>query len=623
MFGDIKISPSILSADFMNFERDIRMLERGGTDFIHVDVMDGHFVPNLTLGVPFVSQLKKITDIPLDVHLMISNPLEQLDWYLKAGADWVSVHMEALHGEGEVREFIQRTREAGVHPALTLKPDYPVEELEPYIAEVDMVLVMSVFPGFSGQSYIEGSEDRVGKVAEMAKRLNPDLLIEVDGGISAGRTAGLVCAQGADVLVAGSGVFKAEDPEAASRHFAQCWGGGSLMDKPVYLDWAATAPLCKEAADAMAPYLQAGIDGLVAGNGNANSLYEVGRTAFRALEQAREDIARSIKARPDEMTFTSGATEADNAALFGIVDAAMARAEQEGDHECVPQIVVSSIEHDAVLKAAETLGHWGAQVTYVEPDSSGHITPDALEEVLTDRVLLVSVMAVNNEVGSVMDIPALAAVAHKAGALFHVDATQAFGKIPVSVKEWGVDALSISSHKIGGPKGMGALYVKARTPFTAQIVGGGQESGRRSGTQNVMAAVGFSAAARAALANLDENAQRLRALRDECYARLLENPKVKAAVSVEPGTTAFAPHVVNVLVRGMESETLILQLDRRGFCVSGGSACSSHSLNPSHVLKAIGVSRDDALGSLRVSLGNTTTAEELDAFIEAFNDVVG
>ena len=221
------------------------------------------------------------------------------------------------------------------------------------------------------------------------------------------------------------------------------------MDKPVYLDWAATAPLCKEAANAMAPYLQAGIDGLVAGNGNANSLYEVGRTAFRALEQAREDIARSIKARPDEMTFTSGATEADNAALFGIVDAAMARAEQGGDHECVPQIVVSSIEHDAVLKAAETLGHWGAQVTYVEPDSSGHITPDALEEVLTDRVLLVSIMAVNNEVGSVMDIPALAAVAHKAGALFHVDATQAFGKIPVSVKEWGVDALSISSHKIG------------------------------------------------------------------------------------------------------------------------------------------------------------------------------
>lgn len=395
------------------------------------------------------------------------------------------------------------------------------------------------------------------------------------------------------------------------------------MEKPVYLDWAATAPLCKEAAKAMAPFLQAEIAGLVEGNGNANSLYEVGRTAFRALEQAREDIARAIKARPDEVTFTSGATEADNAALFGVVDAAMARAEQEGDHECVPQIVVSSIEHDAVLKAAETLGHWGAQVTYVEPDATGHITPQALAEVLTDRALLVSIMAVNNEVGSVMDVAALAEVAHKAGALFHVDATQAFGKIPVSVKEWGVDALSISSHKIGGPKGMGALYIKARTPFTAQIVGGGQESGRRSGTQNVMGAVGFAAAARAALGSLDADAQRLRELRDGCYARLLENPKVKPAVKIEPGSKEFAPHVVNVLVHGIESETLILQLDRRGFCVSGGSACSSHSLDPSHVLKAIGVGRDDALGSLRVSLGNATTAEEIDAFIEAFNEVVG
>lgn len=215
MFGDVKISPSILSADFMNLECDIRMLEQGGTDFIHVDVMDGHFVPNLTMGVPVVKQLKKITQVPLDVHLMISNPLEQLDWYLDAGADLVSVHMEALHGEAEVREFIARTRAAGVRPALTLKPDYPVEELEPYIAEVDMVLVMSVFPGFSGQSYIEGSEERVGRVAEMAKRLNLDLLIEVDGGVSAERTAGLVCAQGADVLVAGSGVFKAPDPQAA------------------------------------------------------------------------------------------------------------------------------------------------------------------------------------------------------------------------------------------------------------------------------------------------------------------------------------------------------------------------------------------------------------------------
>lgn len=181
MFGEVKIAPSILSADFMNMEQDIHMLERGGTDFIHVDVMDGHFVPNLTLGVPFVAQLKKITDIPLDVHLMISNPLEQLDWYLEAGADWVSVHREALRDDEEVRQAIERIRLAGAHPALTVKPDYPIEELEPYIADLDMVLVMSVFPGFSGQSYIEGSEMRVACVAEMAKRLNPELLIEVVG----------------------------------------------------------------------------------------------------------------------------------------------------------------------------------------------------------------------------------------------------------------------------------------------------------------------------------------------------------------------------------------------------------------------------------------------------------
>lgn len=215
MFGDIKIAPSILSADFMNLERDIRMLERAGADFVHVDVMDGHFVPNLTLGVPFVKQLKAITKLPLDVHLMISNPLEQLDWYLEAGADLVSVHIEALEDEQQTREAIKRIREAGARPALTLKPDRAIEDVESFIADLDMVLVMSVFPGFSGQKYIEGSEDRVAAVAQMAQRANPALMIEVDGGISASRTAGLVCGKGADVLVAGSGVFAASDPEQA------------------------------------------------------------------------------------------------------------------------------------------------------------------------------------------------------------------------------------------------------------------------------------------------------------------------------------------------------------------------------------------------------------------------
>lgn len=398
----------------------------------------------------------------------------------------------------------------------------------------------------------------------------------------------------------------------------------SAKDKTTitYLDWAATAPLCEEARMAMLPYLESGVDGLRFGTGNANSLYEMGRVAFRSLEQARETIARGIGARPDEIVFTSGATEADNAALFGIVDACMMKAEQSGDHECVPQIVVSSIEHEAILEAAEVLGHWGAQITYVDPDASGHITPEALKEVLTDRVMLVSIMAVNNEVGSVMDIPALADVVHKAGALFHVDATQALGKIPLSVKKWGVDALSISSHKIGGPKGMGALFLKARTPFTAQIVGGGQESGNRSGTQNVMGAVGFAAACQATLNVMDEETQRLRALRDECYERFATYSAVRPTVKVEKDTLIFAPHVVNVLVKGIESETLIMQLDRQGVCVSGGSACASHDLDPSHVLKALGIPRDDALGALRLSFGKDTTTQDIDRFFTAFDEVI-
>lgn len=389
-----------------------------------------------------------------------------------------------------------------------------------------------------------------------------------------------------------------------------------------YLDWAATAPLSQSACDAMMPYLTSGVEGLCKGAGNANSLYEVGRVAFRALEQAREAIARGIGARPDEIIFTSGATEADNAALFGIVDACMMKAEQSGDHECVPQIVVSSIEHEAILEAAEVLGRWGAQVTYVEPDASGHITPEALQSVLTNRVMLVSIMAVNNEVGSVMDIPALARIAHEAGALFHVDATQALGKVPLSVKQWGVDALSLSSHKIGGPKGMGALFLKARTPFTAQIVGGGQESGNRSGTQNVMGTVGFAAACQASLANLETQTERLRELRDECYARFARYDKVKATVAVEKGSLTYAPHIVHVLVSGVESETLIMQLDRRGICVSGGSACASHDLDPSHVLKALGVSRDEALGALRLSFGNDTTVQDIEKFFAAFDEVI-
>lgn len=396
-----------------------------------------------------------------------------------------------------------------------------------------------------------------------------------------------------------------------------------MSDTPyVYLDWAATAPLSDAAVRAMRPFLQPGIEGLINGSGNANSLYSAGRTAFKALEQARETVARCVGARPDEITFTSGATEADNAALFGLVDAAVMAAEQRGDHECVPQVIVSAIEHDAVLEATHTLSGWGAEVVYVQPDTTGHITPAALEAVMCDRTILVSLMAVNNEVGSVMDVPALADAVHARGALFHVDATQALGKVPLNVRQWKVDALSLSSHKVGGPKGVGALYLKARTPFSAQLVGGGQENGRRSGTQNVAGAVGFAAACLESVRAQQSESDRLIALRDEAYRRFGTYERVTPSVQVPAGSKEFAPHIVNVLVRGIESETLILQLDRRGIFVSGGSACSSGSLDPSHVLSALNVPRDLALGSLRLSFGSLTTQEDLDRFFEAFDEVL-
>lgn len=216
MFTSPKIAPSILSADFMNMERDIRVIEQGGASFVHVDVMDGHFVPNFTLGVPFVKQLKRITDLPLDVHLMISNPLYQLPWFLECKPDIVTVHAEALdESAGEFDRAIDMIHEAGSKACIALKPDMDVDVLKPYIGKLDMVLAMSVYPGFSGQKYIEGTEDKVARVVEMARAAGVSPLIEVDGGLGANDPTRAVAASGCDVFVAGSAVFGAEDRAAA------------------------------------------------------------------------------------------------------------------------------------------------------------------------------------------------------------------------------------------------------------------------------------------------------------------------------------------------------------------------------------------------------------------------
>ena len=395
-----------------------------------------------------------------------------------------------------------------------------------------------------------------------------------------------------------------------------------VPDNYVYLDYAATAPLIEEAAQAMAPYMQPGRANIAYG-GNANSLHVPGRAAFAALEDARRRIARSLGApRPDELIFTSGATEADNAALFGLANAAVAARRRAGAGDFTPHVVVSAIEHDAVLAPAKRLEQQGFRVTRVAPNRAGFITPEALAAVLDANTVLVSVMTANSELGSIQPVAELAKVAHAAGALFHTDATQALGKTPVDVCAWGCDAASFSAHKVGGPKGIGALYVKARTPFDAYLLGGGQEAGRRSGTQNVAGAAGFAAAVEAAQANQPAETQRLAALRDKLYAALAATPGVHPTVDVAPGSTEYLPNIVHVLVDALESETLILRFDMRGFGVSGGSACSSHSLEPSHVLRAVGIGDDAAHGALRISMGRYTTEVDIDNFIAAVGPVL-
>ena len=285
-------------------------------------------------------------------------------------------------------------------------------------------------------------------------------------------------------------------------------------------------------------------------------------------------------------------------------------------------IISSAVEHDAVLAPAKRLEAQGFRVTRLAPNRQGFVEARALEEAVGPDTVLVSVQAANSEVGSVQPVAELARVAHAAGALFHTDAVQALGKVPIDLGALGVDAASFSAHKVGGPKGVGALYLKARTPYEPYLLGGGQESGRRSGTQNVAGAAGFAAACRAACEMREAEAARQRALRDRLYAGLTAFDAVEATVDVEAGSEDFLPNIAHVLVSGLESETLILRFDMRGFGVSGGSACSSHSLEPSHVLHALGIDDDRAHGALRISMGRYTTERDVDAFLEAVAGVL-
>ena len=309
----------------------------------------------------------------------------------------------------------------------------------------------------------------------------------------------------------------------------------------IYLDYAATAPLCAEAAGAMAPFQVPGPANLAV-NANANALYGVGRAAFDLLESARRRAAQALGARrPDEIVFTSGATEADDAAVLGLVQAAAEQRRLAGQKDRPLHVVTSAIEHDAVLAPCRRLEAEGVLVTYLRPNRQGFIEASSLAEALTDDTVLVSVQAANSEVGAIQPIRELAALAHERGALFHTDAVQALGKMPLDVQKLGVDAASFSAHKIGGPKGVGALYLKARTPFAPYLLGGGQESGRRSGTQNVAGVTGFVAALEAAQEAEPEESARLRALRDRLYAAMGSIGGIQPTVEVDAGSERLPP----------------------------------------------------------------------------------
>lgn len=399
----------------------------------------------------------------------------------------------------------------------------------------------------------------------------------------------------------------------------------------VYLDYAAMAPMCQEALDAMAPWMHSGANpsAVLDAGMNPNSLHSAGRSAFKSLEASRKQLACAIGARrPHTVCFTSGATEADNAAMIGLAQAARDKMRLAGDKRAC-KVLVSAIEHDAVLNCLPVLARDGFEVDRVAPDRDGFVSGDSLKRAIEDsesagdaKVVLASVQAANSEIGTIQPVAELVDVAHGAGALFHTDATQALGKTEVSVDAWGVDAASFSAHKVGGPRGEGALFIAKGTPFRPFLVGGGQEGGQRSGTQDVCSAAGFAAAASASVALLDEESSRLMGYRDRLYRELCAFDGVSSTVSVDPGSRRHLPNIVNVTFSGFEGETLVMRYDALGFAVSGGSACASASPAPSHVLEAIGLTRDAAIGELRVSMGRFTEESHIDAFLEATRKVV-
>ena len=373
------------------------------------------------------------------------------------------------------------------------------------------------------------------------------------------------------------------------------------MPEPVYFDHAATTPVREEVFAAMQPFFGPRF-------GNPSSMHRWGREARTALDEARERVGRCLGASPDEIVFTSCGTEADNMALIGVWRARRGEAGRRA-------AVSTPIEHKAVLGALHEIAKEGGEERLLDVDSNGRVEAASFDALVREDTAVCSVMWVNNEIGTLQDVPSMAERARSRGVVFHTDAVQAFGKVEIDARRTPFDLLSISGHKIGAPKGIGALFIRRGTPMEPLLFGGSQDRGRRPGTENVAMAVGLAVAAELAVAERDEECRRIQALRDRLESAVLE--RVPDAV-IHGRNVPRAPHISNISVPGTESESMLIALDLRGIACSAGSACQSGSITPSHVLAAIGVSTDVAKAAIRFSLGALTTDASVDRVAEVF-----
>ena len=375
------------------------------------------------------------------------------------------------------------------------------------------------------------------------------------------------------------------------------------MKQIIYLDNAATTKAAPEVVEAMLPYFSEHY-------GNPSSIYSLGTESKKAVSGVRESIAKSLGAATNEIYFTAGGSEADNWAIKATAEAYA----QKGKH-----IITSAIEHHAVLHTCEYLEKRGYEVTYVGVDENGILKLDELERAIRPDTVLISIMFANNEIGTIQPIKEIGRIAKEHGVLFHTDAVQAYGQLPINVDEYQIDMLSASAHKLNGPKGIGFLYIRKGLKTRSFIHGGAQERSRRAGTENVPGIVGFGAASARAMARMEEKTKKEIGLRDYLIRRIEEEiPYCRLNGDRE----RRLPNNVNFSFQFVEGESLLIMLDMRGICASSGSACTSGSLDPSHVLLAIGLPHEIAHGSLRLTLSEENTKEELDTTVEAIKEIV-